>query len=74
MHLDNIEKAVNYSSVKEFTEKGRIMREIENETRQATGIAKANEVYEKGCEDGKTYCISDKIKEGETEETLALTP
>jgi len=50
------------------------MREIENETRQATGIAKANEVYEKGCEDGKRFCISDKIKEGETEETLALTP
>ena len=39
-----IEKAMRYDSIKEFTERGRIKREIENETRQATGIAKAKHV------------------------------
>ena len=39
-----IEKAMGFDAIKEFTQKGRIMREIENETRQATGIAKAKHV------------------------------
>jgi len=39
-----IGKAMTYDSIKEFTEKGRVKREIENETRQATGIAKAHHV------------------------------
>jgi len=39
-----IEKATGYDAIKEFTERGRVKREIENETRQATGIAKAKYV------------------------------
>jgi len=39
-----IEKAMGYDDIKEFTERGRVKREIENETRQATGIAKAKHV------------------------------
>lgn len=39
-----VEKAILYDSISEFTAKGRIRREIENETRQATGIAKAGHV------------------------------
>lgn len=39
-----IEKAMGYDAIKEFTERGRVKREIENETRQATGIAKAKHV------------------------------
>ena len=39
-----IEKAMGYDSIKEFMERGRVKREIENETRQAIGIAKARHV------------------------------
>jgi len=39
-----IDKAIQYDSITEFTERGRLKREIENETRQATGIAKAKHV------------------------------
>lgn len=39
-----VEKAMIYDSITEFTERGRVKREIENETRQATGIAKAYHV------------------------------
>lgn len=39
-----ISKAMIYDSVREFAERGRMKREIENETRQATGIAKASHV------------------------------
>jgi SNF2 family DNA or RNA helicase len=36
-----VEKALTYDQVSEYTEKGRMKREIENETRMATGVAKA---------------------------------
>ncbi|MCG8400085.1 MAG: DEAD/DEAH box helicase [Firmicutes bacterium] len=39
-----VEKAMGYDAIQEFTERGRVKREIENETRQATGIAKAKHV------------------------------
>ncbi|MTI83460.1 MAG: DEAD/DEAH box helicase [Firmicutes bacterium] len=39
-----VDKAMEYDSVTEFTQRGRLKREIENETRQATGIAKAKHV------------------------------
>ncbi|HBV97420.1 MAG: helicase SNF2 [Peptococcaceae bacterium BICA1-7] len=39
-----MDKAMVYDTIKEFTERGRIKREIENEGRQAIGIAKAAHV------------------------------
>lgn len=39
-----VEKSIIYDSITEFTQRGRIKREIENETRQAIGIAKAGHV------------------------------